>query len=308
MINSSIQISVVIPNLNGKNIIEKCLKFAIVSLEAIDLKWEIILVDDNSEDDSISLVMQKFPKVRILKNKKTCGFSISCNRGIYNAKGDLVILLNNDVEISKTSLNPALKHFNSKDVFAVNPRIIIPNRNNLNESLKRLRIHHGFIYTETINKKNILYIPYATACAMILDRKKFIALGGFDELFSPFYWEDVDLSYRAWKRGWRVIYEPRSIVYHEHMATISKLNRNYKELIVERNNLIFTWKNISEPKLLIKHFLWLPLVAIKKLITKKFYFFGGLFLAFLKIPAIIKIKIKQSGKSVKKDSEILNIG
>ena len=58
------------------------------------------------------------------------------------------------------------------------------------------------------------------SCAF--DRRKFLELGGFDEILKPFYLEDTDLGYMAWKRGWKVLYQPASVVYHEHRGTIGK--------------------------------------------------------------------------------------
>ncbi len=77
------------------------------------------------------------------------------------------------------------------------------------------------------------------------DRAKFLELGGFDSLFHPFYYEDTDLGFRAWKRGWKVLYEPRSIVHHEHRGTIGKkFSPDYIEKVVRGNSLLYCWKNI----------------------------------------------------------------
>ena len=83
-------------------------------------------------------------------------------------------------------------------------------------------------------------------------------MGGFDFLFEPFYFEDTDISYMAWKRGWVTLYQPRSIVYHEHRATIGKnFHPLYVDAVLQRNRLLFVWKNIHEAKRLAGHFFWL---------------------------------------------------
>jgi O-antigen biosynthesis protein len=91
------------------------------------------------------------------------------------------------------------------------------------------------------------------SCAF--DRRKFLELGGFDELLAPFYLEDTDLGYMAWKRGWKVLYQPRSIVYHEHRGTIGKrFSEAQIQAVLKKNYLLFCWKNIHDWRRLAAHF------------------------------------------------------
>ncbi|MEP6963368.1 MAG: glycosyltransferase, partial [Acidobacteriota bacterium] len=91
------------------------------------------------------------------------------------------------------------------------------------------------------------------SCAF--DRRKFLELGGFDPLYHPFYLEDTDLGYLAWKRGWKVLYQPRSVVYHEHRGTIGKkFSPEYIEGVLRRNFILFTWKNVHSWRMLASHF------------------------------------------------------
>ena len=96
-----------------------------------------------------------------------------------------------------------------------------------------------------------IQVPYPCAyggggsCAF--DRRKFLELGGFDELLAPFYLEDTDIGYMAWKRGWKVLYQPRSVVYHEHRGTIGKrFSAAQIDLVLKKNFALFCWKNIHE--------------------------------------------------------------
>ena len=91
------------------------------------------------------------------------------------------------------------------------------------------------------------------SCAF--DRRKFLELGGFDELLAPFYLEDTDLGYMAWKRGWKVFYQPRSVVLHEHRGTIGKSFREqHIQTVLKKNFLLFCWKNIHQWRRLLPHF------------------------------------------------------
>ena len=91
------------------------------------------------------------------------------------------------------------------------------------------------------------------SCAF--DRRKFLELGGFDDLLAPFYLEDTDLGYMAWKRGWKVLYQPRSVVHHEHRGTIGKrFSEAQIQSVLKKNFLLFCWKNIHEWRRLAAHF------------------------------------------------------
>lgn len=87
------------------------------------------------------------------------------------------------------------------------------------------------------------------------DRRKFLELGGFDALFHPFYLEDTDLGMQAWKRGWKVFYQPRSVVWHEHRGTIGRTHKpDYINTVVQKNFLLFLWKNLHGSGKLVHHF------------------------------------------------------
>jgi GT2 family glycosyltransferase len=92
---------------------------------------------------------------------------------------------------------------------------------------------------------------YNSGCATAFDRGKFLSLGGFDSLFFPLYYEDTDLSWRAWKRGWACVYEPRSVVYHKDGGALGRSSA--VTALVLRNEFLFHWKNLSDPSLIARH-------------------------------------------------------
>jgi hypothetical protein len=86
------------------------------------------------------------------------------------------------------------------------------------------------------------------------DRHKFLQLGGFDALYEPFYVEDLDLSYRAWKQGWRSLFARESVVYHEHRGTSRpRFGDKFIQNTVRRNELLFAWRNVTDPFLFREH-------------------------------------------------------
>ena len=103
---------------------------------------------------------------------------------------------------------------------------------------------------------------FAGGGSAMFDREKFLAMGGFEPLLSPFYWEDVELSYRAWKRGFTVLYEPRSIAHHRVSSTIGKLERSHVRLIEQRNRIAYHWIHLHDTGLLVSHIAWVTLLAL----------------------------------------------
>ncbi len=109
-------------------------------------------------------------------------------------------------------------------------------------------------------------VLYACGGAAAFDRGRWLALGGLDPLFAPFYWEDVDLSWRARKRGWGIVHVPASVVHHEHSATIgARFDRREVAAIHERNRLLFQWKTITSPGMTAVHLAWLPARIVRAL-------------------------------------------
>jgi len=101
------------------------------------------------------------------------------------------------------------------------------------------------------------YTLFPPGAAFAVDRPRFIELGGFDDLFNPFYYEDTDLGFRAWRRGWRCVVAPASRVTHHHKGTIARSFKKFKvSAIRKRNRLFYLWKNLTSTKMLRQHILF----------------------------------------------------
>jgi GT2 family glycosyltransferase len=241
--------SVVIPNFNGLWLLKTNLPLVVKALENeknnID---EIVVVDDASTDDSISYIKSKYPNIRIVKHTKNRGFPASVNTGVRSAKNGLVVLLNTDVGPSNNFLNPTLKHFKDDSVFAVS-------FHEKGYGYAKGRFKNGFIVHDPgkeVNKTSNTF--WASGGSAVFRRSIWVKLGGMDEkLFTPYYWEDVDLSYRAAKRGYKILWEPNSKVVHKHGSTISKISKRRRSRIQQRNQLLFIWKNLTSTRLFKKH-------------------------------------------------------
>lgn len=282
------QISIAIPNFNGKNLLEKNLPSIINS--GAD---EVLVIDDGSKDESAKFLKENFPSVRLLINDKNLGFIPSVNKLFKEALGDIVVLLNNDVLVEEDFLKFLVRHFEDKKTFAVNCH-------ERREGPSNAFWKDGFFEYKRGQEKNIKQkSSWASGGSAAYRKSIWETLGGFDNLFAPFYWEDVDISFRAIKAGFNIYWEPKALVYHNHETTIKKLfNEKYINWVKERNQLLFIWKNITDKRLISEH---------KKSLFKKLFmrFKIGYFIPFLW--ALLKyFKIKKSKIEVIKDQEAIN--
>lgn len=252
--------SVVIPNWNGRDLLEKYLPSVVEALRGHPSN-EIIVVDNASADGSAEYVRQAFPEVRVLELDTNRGFGGGSNAGIQAASNDIVVLLNSDMRVEPDFLAPLLAGFTDEKVFSVSCQIFFsdPAKPREETGLTQawwegggLRVRHRV--DEQV--RSLFPCFYGGGGSSAYDRRKFLELGGFDELLAPFYLEDTDLGMLAWKRGWKVLYQPRSVVYHEHRGTIGKkFSPEFIRGMLRKNFLLFAWKNIHEPGRLASSFL-----------------------------------------------------
>jgi len=251
--------SVVIPTWNGKDLLAKFLPSVVAALAGNPAN-EIVVVDNGSTDGSAEFVRSTFPHVKLLALTRNLGFGGGSNAGFRAASNDVVVLLNNDMRVDPGFLAPLLEGFTDADVFSVSCQIFFSDAARVREETGltqswwqdgALRVRHR------IDPAIVDLYPcsYGGGGSCAYDKKKFFELGGFDKLLAPFYLEDNDLGYLAWKRGWKVFYQPRSVVWHEHRGTIGKrFSEEQIQAVLKKNFLLFCWKNIHEWPRLTTHF------------------------------------------------------
>jgi len=245
-------VSIVIPNWNGRDLLARYLPSVVEAARRHHPASEVLVVDNASTDGSRELLRDCFPQVRVLALDRNLGFGGGSNAGFRAAAHDIVVLLNSDMRVEPDFLAPLVEGFADPDVFAVSCQIFFsdPAKKREETGLTQgwwedgsLRVRHRI--DPAITRRYPCFYGGGGSCAF--DRRKFLELGGFDPLLAPFYLEDTDLGYLAWKRGWKVCYEPRSVVYHEHRGTIGKrFPEAYIQAVLKKNFLLFAWKNIHE--------------------------------------------------------------
>jgi GT2 family glycosyltransferase len=263
--------SIIILNWNGKELLGECLPSVVKAVQYDGGDHEIIVVDNGSTDGSVEFLQEYFPQVRIVALEKNLYFCGGNNAGAKAAKNDILVFLNNDMYVEKDFLRPLLEGFSDNDVFAVSSQIFLTDPNKRREETGKTRAEWrwGFIdFCHDLPTDGDLknrYVPafWLGGGSAAVDRRKFFEIGGFDTLMNPFYVEDTDLSYQAWKRGWKVLFCPESKVIHKHRASTGRYNRVYVERTIRRNHLLFIWKNVTDFRMLLSHLALLPLTLWK---------------------------------------------
>ena len=285
-------VSVVIPSYNGRDLLEKNLPPLLQAAERHPAPVEVIVVDDAGGDDTGAFIREQYPQVVLLENETNRGFAETINRGFRTARYEIVLALNNDIQVGEDLFSRALCWFDDPSVFSVTPNMIDPARGE-SQSLTRLEAGVCWYKTRNLQLHDLpdltVEIPifFGSGGGSFYDRQKLLELEGFDPIFHPFYVEDVDLSYRAWKSGWKCLFDPTTTVYHETSSTILTLHRKRKiKFIGDRNRTLFLWLNITDPWLVLRYFLCLPFSLCYDIIGFRKYKFVGFFRALRYLPAI----------------------
>lgn len=221
-------ISVIIPNYNGRHLLEEYLPFTFAAVKEAGVPFEIIVVDDASKDESVTFIREAYPQIKLIINPENHGFSYTCNRGIDAAKNELILLLNSDVKLEPGYFENQWKYFSKSDTFGVMGRIIDMQGDRIQDAARVPKFNglkfktDYFYYTNEPN--DWLYTFYLSGANALIDAEKLKKIGGFFELFSPFYCEDMELSIRAWRLDWKCYYEHSAICRHQ----VSASTKNYK--------------------------------------------------------------------------------
>ncbi|MBK8550805.1 MAG: glycosyltransferase family 2 protein [Ignavibacteria bacterium] len=257
-------ISIVIPNYNGAEHLKVCFE----SLRDQTYRdHEIILIDNNSKDDSVKFTEENFPEVRIIKLNYNSGFAKAVNEGIRNSKGEYVLLLNNDTECKNDFLAEMISGFKSIDTGSVACKMLnFYERNMIDDAGDFIKLK-GSPYSRGNGQEDKgqfdkeEYIFGACAGAAIYKKEVFEKAGYFDEDFFAYY-EDVDMSFRMQSAGYKCFYNPKAICYHKRGAT-GKSMTGFETMMCEKNLVAVRLKNYPL-SMLIKCFPFFMIVRIKR--------------------------------------------
>lgn len=206
-------LSVIIPVWNGRAHLEENLPSVLEAVERVEVPWEILVVDDASTDGSAEFLEKNHPTVQVVRRVQNEGFHAAISTGEAKARYSILYFLNCDVRVEPDTFRAVIPHFSDERVLAVASLDVGPKGLFVPASTNRCGLL-GVRYLPIAEPKSPVSLLFATAGHSAYDAAKFRAMNGFDNLYAPFYWEDIDLCTRAQACGWRVLLEPTSRVSH----------------------------------------------------------------------------------------------
>lgn len=296
------QLSIVIVNYNVKHFLEQCLNSVRKAVEGIDA--EVFVVDNNSVDSSCTMVREKFPEVKLIDNKENLGFSRANNQAIRLSTGKYVLLLNPDTVVEDDTFSKVLDFMEkTPDAGGLGVKMIDGKGNFLPESKRGLptpdvafykifglskffpksrifgRYHLGFLDPDQVHEVDVLSGAFMLLRKTVLDR-----IGLLDEEFFM-YGEDIDLSYRITKAGFRNYYFPGTRIIHYKGESTKKGSLNYV-LVFYNAMIIFARKHFSSKNARLLSFLIRLAIYFRALVAILNRFISSAILPFLDIVTI----------------------
>lgn len=294
-------ISVVIPNYNGGKLLPEILPCLYEALQRSGLPYEIIISDDCSTDNTVEWLQNNHPDIRLVINHVNRGFAPTINAGIQQASFSWVLLLNSDVKLEPDYFLPLMRYMTMDDCFGVMGKIIGWNNDEVQDGGKypsrqgfKIKTDRNFLPINP-DEPTPLYSMYLSGANAFVNREKLMNLGGFDELFAPFYVEDYELSLRAWRLGWKCYYENKAVCRHQTSVTIKNLRKKTQiKIIYNRNKFLLHAIHLRG----LRYFCWwlqLTMELIFRMLIFQFHFVSSfiLFLGAMKAIRHSRKKLQQ---------------
>lgn len=242
------KLSIIIVSYNTKQLLDECI--ASIYSSKINHSYEIIVVDNNSADESVLMLESRYPEVKIIKNNSNNLFAIANNQGAQIAEGEYILLLNSDTIVYDDNIEKLINFMDnqSPDIICIGPKIL--NKDKTLQSQGMCDITHWSTFTHHFKLARILpsvigkrilpigtysfnkdiphEVGWCSGSCMLLRKKEYLKIGGLNENLE-FYGEEPEFSYRARKKGFKTIYYPDANIIHLGGASTSKTVNNEKQ-------------------------------------------------------------------------------
>ncbi len=305
-------VSVFVLHYNDAESSLRCLGSLYESLPGYDGPTELYLIDNGSTDDSVSILKKRFPNLKVIRyeDSKQVAKSFTPAARDY-AKFSLICIILNDMEAKPGFLEPLARHFGDKDVFAVNPAVLSP-EGKIDYGRNIGARKFGLFYMrrgqgDTLPDGARPTYSFSPSMVGVFDKKKFLELGGPDPLYHPTYYDDYDLGFCAWKREWKVIFEPSSRIIHRHKSQLKKTLGEREAMLVDRRNRhLFIWKNYDNASLF-GYLFYLPFILVLGTLKNGPDYLRSFYLALKKIPEVRGKRKREERERRFSDGEIFRL-
>ncbi|NQY68213.1 MAG: glycosyltransferase, partial [Flavobacteriales bacterium] len=244
-------VSIIIPVYNQANYSYSCVEYIIKNT---NVPFEVIIMDDNSSDENAINLLDYIKNVQFIRNEENLGFLNNCNKGANLAKGKYVLFLNNDTNVQPEWLSSLVDLIESDDnIGMVGSKLIYPDG--------RQQEAGGIIWDDAsgwnfgrladpdmAEFNYVKEVDYISGAALMIRKDLWDTIGGFDKQYAPAYYEDTDLAFEVRKHGYKVLYQPKSVVVHfEGVSHGTDTESGIKQYQVVNHDKFFTkWKDVLE--------------------------------------------------------------
>lgn len=297
------KVSIIIVNWNGLHHLKKCLP----TLIKINYpNYEIVVVDNYSNDGSLEYINKNYPKCRVIQNKRNLGFAGGNNVGYKKAKGGYILFLNNDTYVTKTFVTEMVNVLESDSSIAgVQAKIYSMDHHNKLDSIGAFLTNTGFLYhyrylqEDQVKYDKEIYLYTAKGACMMFRKSIIEKVGLFDEDFFA-YFEETDFCHRVWLAGYTVMYAPKAVIYHKIGGTANSMNNAFIQYHSFKNRINSYLKNLGSSeviKIFPLHFIFCEIAALG-------FLFKGKPALFLAINKAILWNIKSFKKTMEKRKKV----
>ena len=252
-------ITILVPNYKGYEKLLQNLPGVMEGFKRDGLSFKLIIVDDGSGKDEHKNISSSFPQAQLIANETRKGYVCSIIAGMKHCKTHLVFLLNNDMIFeTQSSIRPMIETAMTESVFSVTPKVKNLKKQNKDEGYSLNIINHGLIGQNIPGLNGSMPVPSTLSnhsfmhggCSFV-NRNYYKILGGVSPIFTPGYWEDVDISIRAQALGLKVLYQPQTVFIHQHSQTMGIIYRTWqKEYLSKRNWFLLNYKHLHNGQLI----------------------------------------------------------
>ncbi len=298
------RVTFIVPTFNQRHMMDFCLPPLLAEAAG---EHAVLAVDDASSDDTADYVRERYPEVRVIRLSRNRGFGGAVRAGIAASDTPLFALINTDVEVRPGFLRAILPHFDQADTFAVCSRIDLPDGSHM-ETGNVAPAWSGVLEPYHLPPSRSGPILYAGGASSVYHRAKYEALGGFERIYRPLYFEDIELGYRAWRHGWRSLFEPAASVLHQRRAWIgARFGDAYANETFLRNGLFFVWMNVRDRGLLAQHFAYVCARLFREVLRGEGTMARAVLRALPYCPWLMMKRWRQHRRGDLPDREILHI-
>lgn len=293
-------VAVMVLNWNGVEHLRALLPSLREAVAATPFPVSVVVVDNRSTGPDVEFVREEFPEFEVVVAERN-DYLFSLNPVVAGRDEDIVIILNNDMRVDPHFVAPLVEHFESPDVFAATARVMTWDGRTQTTGRRQIQLRRGWLYKQwDMSPGAATYSVEAGGGSSAYRRWMFVELGGFDPVYRPGYYEDLDLSYRAWQRGWTTVFEPRSIIHHRvnasfdvHFDSRSQRRRERFEANLARNHALFTLLNVGGPSFLAWFLVMLPIRIVRNRLSGNGAIARGLMAALPMLPRALRERARR---------------